>query len=340
MNAPYIAKGFVDVLIRHQQARDIHSPALERQLQQLSQETRVDAKRFSDALEQIHQLDPIPALGLRIGLMAKPENFGLVGYLLAACSTLKQALIRYGRFQTLVLSELEAVTIKQHQAISFRWQIHPSNNPHVYEFNVGVFISLYQHLIDQPVPPVSVALPIATPQDTHLYEALLGCPITFNASHLQVDIPAQLMLKTISSRDPFLRRLLDQQASTQLSAKNGTKDGDKTDDFFEFLERVQQEIHIAMKDGSPHAQTVAERMGIPLRSFYRKLSEQGYQYRALLADLREKQAKYYLTHTELTPSEIAILLGYSEQSAFIRAFKGWVGVTPGEFRLSPKPRRG
>lgn len=295
---------------------------------------------FSDLLDEIHQLHPVPAFGLQLGRMIEAKDFGLVGYLLTACSTLGQALTRYGRFQALILTDLSTQVEVSSGVISHQWNLQDADTPIACEFGVALFITLYQSLIDKPVPPVTVGLPFPEPEDKNLYEALLGCPVSFNAPCITVDIPANLMWKTISSSDPYLRKIFDRQAEVLLLTREKTKaqtkqpaneqTGKASEE--DFLNQLQQQLLMAMKDGNAQASYVAKAMGYSLRSFYRKLAEQGYSYRSVLAGLRRRLAKKYLADAALSYSDIAMLLGYSEQSAFIRAFKDWMGVTPGEFR--------
>ncbi len=325
----HLVSSLIDILICYLDERGLGEGELKIQLSELAQAPRLSSEDLSSALQAIYQLDPVPALGLRIGLMAKPQHFGLVGYLLTSCGTLSQALIRYGRFQTLVLSDLKSVVKKEGSAVRFHWQLSAEKNPLAYEFSAAVFIKLYQTLINSSVAPACVGLPVPEPCDRHIYEAILGCPLEFNAPMLHVDVPAQLMLENISTRDPQLLRIFDSQAKAMLGQHENKSNG-----FEAFLQQLKQQLQEAMKDGDTRASTVAKNMGLSLRSLYRKLSVNGHSYRTVLADSRRRLAKQYLADLSLSPTEIALLLGYSEQSAFIRAFKEWTGQTPGEYRMA------
>ena len=52
----------------------------------------------------------------------------------------------------------------------------------------------------------------------------------------------------------------------------------------------------------------------------------------MLDKIRSELAQRYLGDKHLSFTDIALLLGYSEQSAFTRAFKRWFGVTPRDFK--------
>jgi AraC-like DNA-binding protein len=327
----YVPISFLNILTRYIDEQTLEAKSLRKTLHELSKGQRVDTQTFSQLLDQIYQLTPLTALGLRIGAMAKPEDFGLVGNLLTSCSTLKQALIRYGRYQRLVLTDLAAKIEIQGETYSHQWMLRGVDNRLLYEFGLIIFITLYQSLINRKIAPVSVALPIKVPNDINIYQAILGCPVEFNSPTLRVNIPTYLMLLNISTSDPSLLKIFDQQARFLLTE---TKYQNET--FAPFLLKLREQILVAMKDGDTRASSVCVKMGFSLRSFYRKLSNNDHKYRSVLADSRCRLAKRYLVDGRFTSLEIAFLLGYSEQSAFIRAFKEWMGITPGEYLLLVK----
>jgi AraC-like DNA-binding protein len=77
---------------------------------------------------------------------------------------------------------------------------------------------------------------------------------------------------------------------------------------------------------------VARYMRMSSRTLHRRLEERQLVFKQLLQKTRQQLAQQYLKEGRLTLSEIALLLGYSEQSAFTRAFKMWVGETPLRFQ--------
>lgn len=334
MPANYMPTSFLAVLQRWLDERQLALPELRAELQTLEHQRKMDSRHYARLLTTLERAEGSPALGLQLGRLIEPQDFGLVGYLLTACSTLGQALTRYGRYQTLVLTDLSTRVEILPAAVSHRWHLQGAVPPVVCEFRVAIFVSLYQALIGKAIPPVRVGLPFPEPGDRHLYEALLGCPVEFGAPELRVDVPSHLMWMTISSSDPYLRKIFDRQAAAMLQAEQRHSAAEAGSAGEDFLAALQQQLLRAMKDGDTQAARVAELMGYSLRSFYRRLAEQGYSYRGVLAGLRRRLAKKYLADPALSCADIAMLLGYSEQSAFIRAFKDWMGVTPGEYRKS------
>jgi AraC-like DNA-binding protein len=69
------------------------------------------------------------------------------------------------------------------------------------------------------------------------------------------------------------------------------------------------------------------------RSLQRRLTEEGTRYNDVLSDIRAEFAKRYLARGTISASEVAYLIGFTEPSAFFKAFKRWTGMTPREFQL-------
>lgn len=99
-----------------------------------------------------------------------------------------------------------------------------------------------------------------------------------------------------------------------------------------FVDQVSREIIRCTGGDSPSTELIAQRLAISPRTLRRRLSEEGHSFQAAKNLAREKRAKHFLSHTNLPLSEIAFELGFSELSAFSRAFRSWAGMTPQTYR--------
>jgi AraC-like DNA-binding protein len=326
----FVSCSLADVLREYMEKNALDVPDVQRALDAWKGHQRMPFELFSQLLERVRQLHPVPALGLRIGRCATAQNFGVVGYLATSCSSLGQALMRYRRFQTLLATNLQIQVRQQGDTLQFHWG-HGGEATTLLanEFGVAAFINLYQILIGQPLAPLAVEFPHPAPGHLPIYQVLLGCPVKFNSTSVGLNIPASILSLRIATGDPYLRNLLDQQASAMLLAQPIPD---------EFLTRLRQYIANALQEGEPSAAQVAAQMNYPLRSFYRTLTKRGFRYRTVLADVRFDLARLYLADSRLSAAEIALLLGYSEQSAFNRAFRGWTGSTPVGYRQSQRQK--
>ena len=100
----------------------------------------------------------------------------------------------------------------------------------------------------------------------------------------------------------------------------------------EFITALRQSIHAAIHAATPNLDVVAMRMCCSPRTLQRRLDDRGLKFQLLLDDARLQLAKRYLSKVGTPLSEVALLLGYAEQSAFNHAFKRWTGVTPKVWR--------
>ena len=87
-----------------------------------------------------------------------------------------------------------------------------------------------------------------------------------------------------------------------------------------------------MSEGRPTLEALAERYHVSARTMQRRLAEQGETFQAVLQRVRYQLAREYLADGRLELTEVAALLGYSEHSAFTRAFRQWAGVGPKRWR--------
>lgn len=323
-----IPSGFIETLQSYVRERDLPASALLEEMDRDLESPSVGALRFCDLLQAVWEQDPVSALGIRLGLSGQPRQFGVVGYMVSSCGTLGQALARYQRYQDLLQGGLIARSRLKDGVLYMRWTQAVANTPLASEFSLAVFIALCRVLIGRAVTPIRAGLPFPRPQDVGVYQALLGCPVDFDRDAIELAIPAHLLALPISSKDPYLLRLLEQQAQALLAQQPQVEDSEAG----AFFQRVQEQVLESMKNGDASADRVAQALGCSLRTFYRQLSDAGYSYRGLLAHTRQTLARQYLADPALAQTDVALLLGYSEQSSFIRAFRSWTGMTPGEYR--------
>jgi AraC-like DNA-binding protein len=95
---------------------------------------------------------------------------------------------------------------------------------------------------------------------------------------------------------------------------------------------VKAVVRAKLPEGYPALDDVAESLRITPTAIQRKLASEGLIYRELVEVIRRELAIAYMKQRHLPFSEIALLLGYSELSAFSRAVHRWTGRSPREYR--------
>lgn len=98
--------------------------------------------------------------------------------------------------------------------------------------------------------------------------------------------------------------------------------------------RIRRALTETLPGGSTSIDTMARRLNISRRSLQRRLREEGTTFQQLLNETRFEMSKRYLGDSGLSVPEISFLLGFRDTSSFFRAFHGWTGTTPGDYRAS------
>ena len=97
-------------------------------------------------------------------------------------------------------------------------------------------------------------------------------------------------------------------------------------------ERTRMAIYASLGTGAADQETISRSLGLSRRSLHRRLFSEGTRFSALLEDCRFRVARQALAASSHTLAEIAFELGYSDQTAFERAFKRRTGLTPKRYR--------
>jgi AraC-like DNA-binding protein len=248
----------------------------------------------------------------------------VLGYLVLASDNLAEAVYTYQRYERLFYGVDMAEVVLHQDEVEIRWSRGDTTGVMADETAIAALVTFLHKQIDNPPPPSRVGfVHEAPPARAQACEAFFGCSVDFGASHTLVRFPIAYMSIPMPHREPGLRALLNRQAKALLDALPDPNAFDKA---------VQQLLVRLLPDGEVSVDKVAQAMNQSTRTLQRRLTESGMTWQYLLDRTREQLARQYLSDRALSLAEIALLLGYSEQSAFTRAFKRWTGLTPLAFR--------
>ncbi len=307
------------------ESHDTEITTLRTKLSQYNANSRMPFTDWWHALEVIANLYQKPHIGLEVGAYIQPSHCGVLGYLSLSCEYLAEALQRFERFQRLLYEGNEAFTQAQGDLVTFSWPFdYGYSTRESDEVLISSMASYVRMLVgNEDLKPTRIGFVHAKPKDITPYSNLLGCDVEFECKNTYVSFPVSMLTLKVEKADPALRALLDQQAHALLDVlPNG--------DHFE--QQFYKYVLRAMQDGKPTIDEVAGYMKMSSRTLHRRLEERQLVFKQLLQKTRQQLAQQYLKEGRLTLSEIALLLGYSEQSAFTRAFKQWLGETPLRFQ--------
>ncbi|MFK7745512.1 MAG: AraC family transcriptional regulator [Roseobacter sp.] len=290
----------------------------------------IPAQTYYSLLEALAEQVDVTPLPLRVGASMRCDEYGALGLAWKAAPTLYGSFTRierYARLWTGVVSyELRpnprGTLVVLHREGVRRLGLRLSN-----EATLASAVSLSRQVCSEPFAPIEVFVQHAAPRTKAFHEDWFRCPVTFNASIDGLLISEQAMERPNLLGDEGISRYLIGNLETELAGFRHLPP---------LVSDAKDAIAQALNEGAPKLLHIATHLGLSSRSFHRRLSEHGLTFQMLTEQTRRELAEALLREDQYSLADIAFLTGFSEQSAFTRAFKRWVGQTPASYRKSSK----
>ncbi|MEE4277363.1 MAG: AraC family transcriptional regulator [Halieaceae bacterium] len=149
----------------------------------------------------------------------------------------------------------------------------------------------------------------------------VGNPVHFEAQVNSLSLPVSLLDRPVVQTAESLRRYLRHPMRVMLTTSYA----------FSWTARVREQLRRNLEQ-LPELTDVAARLDLHPQTLRRRLASEGNTFKQIKSDIRRDTALHFLGKKTLSVEEVAYRSGFSEASAFIRAFKGWTGVTPYAYR--------
>ncbi|MCF0052103.1 AraC family transcriptional regulator [Dyadobacter sp. LJ53] len=267
-----------------------------------------------------------PCIGLHVGLQNNPSVFGLLGYLMQSCHTMKDTYSELQKYQKMLSGWIsyKIELTKSECEITFGvnplWsEVSPETARHGAEAAMSASLSFVYVFTGQKIWPLRAELVGPANHSKAEYERIFNCHVSFEKEHNRL----------IYDRAFGDIRLLNHDES--LYAYFGETIREKTSAFVKqesFCDQVRQIVMRDFMGKIPSLEVIAAHMNMSERSFQRKLRQHNESYRSLGTAIKKDLAFSLLRNTDAKVHSIAEVLGYAEPSAFHRAFKSWTKTTP------------
>lgn len=276
-----------------------------------------------------------PSLGVNIGQCVRPVHGGVLAYMTLNAQSFAEALQLHQRYQRLVYGvELGTIDANSSNICRVTFARTGAGLGASLSDEVLIFALLtltrslagqkHKSRLDALLAKGSICFRHDTLAPKKVYKQHGGMPVRFAQPDLSLEFPAEVLDLPVYKSDPALLRLLHQQADLMLRALPKLSD--------DFGDQIRTYLMQALPTGSATREGLAKSLGISSRTLNRRLANLQTTFSGLLRQSREELALHYLEDDLLSFSDIAHLLGYSEQSAFSRAFKKWTGKSPQSYR--------
>lgn len=294
-------------------------------------EIEVGMDCFQNILEQAAIDCNDPNIGLHIYEELEFNELGVLGYAINSLPTIGKALELHRRYYHLFQTGAEvAVRIKGDKVYDTYRNLSPALEYSRQDTEISSMYTIYliRKLSKPDWRPLEAHFQHAQPDDISEHKRLI-------CDDLYFDQPTNVLVFDKATLDLPINNANEQLANTLKEAlRRIDKINDNSEDFL--LEKVQQEIVAALPEALPTINEIAAALNQSARTLQRRLSDQGYSFKKLVDITRQNLAAQYLKHSNITATEIAFLLCYSESSAFDRAFKRWFNTSPLEYRKTHK----
>lgn len=284
--------------------------------------------QFSQLWEQLALVAGDPLIGFRISASDPLSWLGVLGHLMLASPTLRQAGDSLMRYMPLV-SPVVRPTIEP-RADRVRVGLNLVGGARTvpqqrYDFTWNLLLNTLRFVGGRPdLKPVLVeyAYPPPASDGVERYAAQFGCPVRFGApanalEFADADITAPIPTANPLAAEGLFRMLDERLAQAERSS---------------FAARVREMLPAMVDQGGALRDAVARRLAISERTLQRRLADEGTDFSTLVDEVRRTIAQQYLGSDRISVKNLSYKLGFSDPSAFHRACLRWFGKAPGEFQ--------
>jgi len=261
---------------------------------------------------------------------AELGSFDVHFYAMVSSPTLGAAFERVCRYQRLIheTSEVRLEKSANRAVLSHRLAGGMSAPRQTAELLLAAWVRTGRVATRTTWSPAEVRFAHRAPRDSREHERLFAAPVRFATGENALVLPAALLDLPCHRTDPSLLSLLDRYAADRLGVPRPAT----------FADRAREALAEELQGGHVTARGLAVRLSVSVRTLHRALAAEGTSHRRLLNQLRLDIAERHLMDDRMSVAEIAFLVGFSEISAFHRAFKRWTGRTPVTFRAEARMR--
>ncbi len=252
-------------------------------------------------------------------------SYGMLARASLSAPTLGLALKRWCRHHGLLTDDIALQVLQDDTTGTARIELHAHPAPPAEFCVVSVLRNILGFacwLVDSRIPLLGARFPFQAPPHVASYRVLFDGPCTFGQSHAALLFDARYLALPIRRDETALNQML--QHALPLTVRAYRRDR-------LLVQRVRQALS-TQPDASRNAHDLAALLNLSPRSLHRQLQDEGATLQALKDDVRRQRAMGLLQRSQKPIKQVAQAVGFRNEKSFIRAFKGWTGVAPGEWR--------
>jgi len=265
--------------------------------------------------------------GLWFGNQFQPRDLGMWGYAIVSSPTLGTALKNLvDLFPLHQERSIMRLNRGQDGLMRLEYQIYSAEiveRRQDAELSLGMFRNVIRECFGPRWAPLEVHFEHPRPEAWKEHESAFDAPVYFSQPTNALVFRPDLLDRPMPGSDT---KLLAMMQTCLESLGSGHEGGDG------LFDRIRTAIRLKLANGYPTLDDIAADLRLSPGAIQRELAEHGATYKETVETTRQALARMYLDQRQLPLTEIALLLGYSELSAFTRAFTRWSGSSPSAYR--------
>lgn len=191
------------------------------------------------------------------------------------------------------------------------------------ELSLGMFCNIFRHALGDDWAPVEICFEHEAPEGAAAHAECFGAPVRFGSHTNAIAFFRRDLDSTMPEADPYLYSIIESFLKSRTQINENPED---------LAAVVREQIKMHLKESAPTLKDIAAVLGLSDHRLRRKLRSHGLSYQELLRAARRELALKYIADPDISLTEVALSLGYSELSAFSRAFHAWTGMYPQRYR--------
>lgn len=271
-----------------------------------------------------YALFKMPYLGLALGRQMRLTVHGMAGVSAMAQPTYAECLQAASRLCEKAFPPLVMEYFETSNTVGLRIIEGLSLAPVSHFFVESILVNFYNilhFLLGDEYEPEFIALKHPEPGYLQIYQRYFNCRLRFNSDHYEFVVSKHLAQRELLLANKGIARMAEQDFLKSLPNLN-----------LNYLPKKLRLVLIQSVGAFPSLETAARKLGMSGRTLRRQLNNLGTNFQNELDLLRQEFSITYLTKSDKCITEIALMLGFCDSSAFSKAFKKWTGESPREFK--------
>lgn len=287
---------------------------------------RIDIQTMTKLWDCVLRTTKDECFGLRVAEYVQPTHFRALGMLLISAENMEQAFLKLGEYAALISNSAQIDITLTPDRLGFF--IQPISGVTISSLAIDSFMAtFYQFAIRlgaQRPCIASLDLMKPLPNKPSAWEAYFQAPVSFGQQTNCLWVKRSALKSESYLGNQVIASFHESLVKDYLASLQNNS----------FSSQVKHYVLSQLEKNEPRIEQVAEYFQLSPRSLRRRLQLEGTHYRQQLQLARMELAQHYLRHTSLSITDIALRAGFSDSSAFSKAFFRHMHLSPSVYRAS------